>query len=484
MYYKLKYYTIFRNYGEIGYLIYQKSPFDVDRVVNKIGAAFLAELSYEPKSIEVLANNVLKKFVNVTYDMIYSDMACFFETLVEEGFLESANTFDECLKQNDIFSYSKNQIEQLKSITYDNSGNRYSTQEYLEKFFSNNPKLLKFQVEITNVCNERCVHCYIPHNFKIYHMPKELFYKTLKEAYELGVVSFGISGGEPMAHPNFKEFIKSAKQYDMTITILTNLTLLDDEAIEIFRESRVNIMVSLYSINEQHHDYITQLPGSCQMTKNAIKKLIENNIPVTINCPLMKENKEDFIELSHWAKDNNLLVKTDYCIMARCDRSTDNLEYRIDLADMERITYETIDENEMFKSLISADDYEEQCEKILSGDDKKWCGVGVTCCSMDAHGNVIPCPSWEDYFCGNISNDSMKNIWHDAEKFKYLRTITRKDFKKCTECEDKAFCSLCMARNANESVNKDPLDVIDYFCEITHINRKNIERWRKEHLNS
>ncbi len=55
MYYKFKYYTIFRNYGEIGYLIYQKSPFDVDRVVNKIGAAFLAELSYEPKSIEVLA---------------------------------------------------------------------------------------------------------------------------------------------------------------------------------------------------------------------------------------------------------------------------------------------------------------------------------------------------------------------------------------------------------------------------------------------
>ena len=104
MYYKFKYYTIFRNYGEIGYLIYQKSPFDVDRVVNKIGAAFLAELSYEPKSIEVLAQNVLKKFVNVTYDMIYSDMACFFETLVEEGFLESANTFDECLKQNDIFS--------------------------------------------------------------------------------------------------------------------------------------------------------------------------------------------------------------------------------------------------------------------------------------------------------------------------------------------------------------------------------------------
>ena len=64
---------------------------------------------------------------------------------------------------------------------------------------------------------------------------------------------------------------------------------------------------------------------------------------------------------------------------------------------------------------------EEQCKKILSGDDKKWCGVGVTCCSMDAYGNVIPCPSWEDYFCGNIVNASLEQIWNNAEKFKYLK---------------------------------------------------------------
>jgi len=483
MYYKLKYYTIFRNYGEIGYLIYQKCPFDIDRVVNNIGAVFLDELSYNPKSIEVIVKSIIKKFIDVTYEIIYNDVVGFYDGLVKEGFLDKAETLNECLQLNDTFSYSQNQVEQLKSVVYDNMENRESTQEYLEKFFSSSPKLLKFQVEITNVCNERCVHCYIPHKFKVFHMPEEIFFKTLKESYKLGVVSFGISGGEPMSHPSFKKFVMAAKEYDMTITILTNLTLLDDECINIFKNSRVNVLVSLYSINEKNHDYITQLPGSCKRTKNAIQKLIDNNIPVTINCPLMKENKDDFIELSHWAKANNLLVKTDYCIMARCDRSTDNLKNRISIEDMERITYETIDENEMFKSLISAEDYEEQCKRIISGDDKKWCGVGVTCCSMSAHGNVIPCPSWEDYFCGNIADKSLEKIWNEAEKFKYLRTLSRKNFKKCTDCEDKAFCSLCMARNANESATKDPLEVLDYFCEITHINRKNIERWRKEHLN-
>ena len=50
------------------------------------------------------------------------------------------------------------------------------------------------------------------------------FLKPFKEAYKMGVVSFGISGGEPMAHPSFKDFIKYAKKFDMTITILTNLT--------------------------------------------------------------------------------------------------------------------------------------------------------------------------------------------------------------------------------------------------------------------
>ncbi len=482
MFYKLKFHTIFRQLDNIGYLIYQRLPFDVDRVVDDIGAVFLSNLDYSPVSIKDISKKLIFLFSDVSIQEIEEDLQNFFDDLVNEGFLHSGKSYEECLQKKDNFDYSVSQTEALKSLSYDKTGNRFSTQEYLENLFAQKPKLFKCQIEITNKCNERCIHCYIPHGFKIHTIDESIFYKTLDELGQLGIVSLGISGGEPMLHPNFRDFIIAVKKINVNITILTNLTLLTDEHIELFKNSRVTIIPSLYSLNEAHHDYITQLPGSCKKTIEGILRLRDNNIPVQINCPLMKTNQMDYLELIKWAKNLNILVKTDDCIIARSDRSTDNLENRIDLADISTIVDNLLEQNEVFKKVISADDYEDQCKKLFNDEHGKWCGVGITCCSIDAEGNVCPCPSWADYNCGNLKNNSLINIWQNAEKFKYIRSLTKKDFIKCNTCEDKAFCAVCMAKNANESPTKSPLDVSDYCCKLAHINRLSIERWRKKNV--
>jgi len=409
-------------------------------------------------------------------------MTAFFDDLVREGFLYSGKTYDECLRKNDDMDYSISQTEQIKSIVYDHSGDRLSTQEYLERLFAEKPRMHKCQIEITNKCNERCIHCYIPHKLKVQTIEESIYYRTLDELDRLGIVSLGISGGEPMLHPKFKEFISAAKKLNVNINLLTNLTLLTDEHIELFKGSRITVIPSLYSLDETHHDHITKLPGSCKKTMNGILKLRENNIPVQINCPLMRTNKDDYLPLIRWAKNLNIMVKTDNCIIARSDRSTDNLENRIDLADIPPIMDELLEENEIFKKVISADDYEEQCRKLFKDEQGKWCGVGITCCAIDAECNVCPCPSWSDYNCGNLKNSSLTDIWEHAEKFKYIRSLSKKDFIKCNSCSDKAFCAVCMAKNANESPSKSPLDVSAYCCELAHINRLCVERWRKKNI--
>ena len=94
---------------------------------------------------------------------------------------------------------------------------------------------------------------------------------------------------------------------------------------------------------------------------------------------------------------------------------------------------------------------------LYNDQDGHWCGVAYTCCSMDAYGNVLPCPSWSDYTAGNVHEQPLNEIWLHSEKFNYLRSITKKDFSKCSDCRDRAYCSICMARNANESPTKNPL---------------------------
>jgi MoaA/NifB/PqqE/SkfB family radical SAM enzyme len=96
-------------------------------------------------------------------------------------------------------------------------------------------------------------------------------------------------------HPLFCDFLRRAKESDFSVNVLSNLTLLNDDIIAVMNETRLSsVQVSLYSMNTTIHDSITCLKGSFQKTLANIQRLIENDIPVQIACPGMKQNKDSF----------------------------------------------------------------------------------------------------------------------------------------------------------------------------------------------
>ena len=146
------------------------------------------------------------------------------------------------------------------------------------------------------------------------------------------------SGGEPMLHPHFCEFLKRAKDLDFNVTVLSNLTHLTDDIIANLKYKHVAcVNVSLYSMKPEVHDAITTVKGSFEKTKNNILRLIENNIAVQINCPVMKQNMESFETVINWGQDHKCSVITDYIIMARSDRTTDNLSNRLSKEDLKYV---------------------------------------------------------------------------------------------------------------------------------------------------
>ena len=139
-----------------------------------------------------------------------------------------------------------------------------------------------------------------------------------------------LSGGECMCHPKFKEFLRAAKKYDFYVNILSNLTLLDDETIQIMKEGNVSsVQVSLYSMVPERHDAITTIKGSFYKTKDAILKLIENDLPVYVSCPTMKGNKDDFGDVLNWCHEHKIRAQTDYIMMAEYNHDTSNLAHRL-----------------------------------------------------------------------------------------------------------------------------------------------------------
>lgn len=478
MYYKLKRDTFFRNYDDIGYIVNINN--NSDMVVNGSGAVFLSLLSGKSQSLKELSNIALDKFVNVSLIELQNDMKDFYDRFYFEGFLIRGESEEECDNLEKISISNATIKNQFNSYEMQNN---IGTQEFLEKYFAKNPKLLNFQIELTSKCNERCIHCYIPHEDKLYNIDDNLYFQTIKQLKDIGIISISLSGGEPMLHPNFLEFLKYAQDSDFYVKVFTNLTLLNEEIIKLMQNNRTSVYVSLYSMNEVNHDAITQMKGSFNKTKSNILKLIENNIPVYINCPIMDYNKNDYNEVYKWAKDLNLEVRVDYDIMARCDYTTDNLKHRLKVEEMGEIVHTILDNDENSKKQIaSSSEFPSKSDADINfNSERRLCGACITCCCIDAKGNVYPCTGW-NYNCGNLNETSLKDIWEKSPQMLYIRSLNRKDFKECIDCKDIDYCFMCMAKNANESKTGNPLEINNHFCDVARMNRQVIENWREKNL--
>ncbi|GHV64580.1 hypothetical protein FACS1894199_03180 [Bacteroidia bacterium] len=476
MLYRQKFDTFIRIYDDIGYICSKKDY--GDRVVDQSGAVFLTALSRRVQSIEVLTATIAAKFINVDKDTLQRDAVEFYAMLEEDGFVVSGETEASLDAKDKRFSYSDIKPKTIKKdFTPLVKRSDVSTQSFLEQHFKGKPHLTSLQIELTSRCNERCVHCYIPHENKLTDIEDALFYDVLEQCKALGLLNLTFSGGEPMLHRHFIDYLRKAQEYDFSINVLSNLTLLNDDIVKEMKANRLSsVQVSLYSMKPEVHDAITMVKGSFYKTRDAILKLIENDIPLQISCPTMKQNKNDFVDVLNFANERKVRAVTDYIMMARYDHTTGNLDNRLSLGEVEEVIRAAMNYDKDFEKQLSEADF-----SILSAKDDSEdivCGICVSSICMVANGAVYPCSGWQDCILGNLKEQSLQQIWESSPKVQQLRNIRKKDFPQCRQCEDRLFCAMCMVRNANENAEGDPLKINTHFCKVAALNKRIAIEWK------
>ena len=484
MFYRQKKDTYIRNYDGLGYIT--STGIFNDRVVNKSGAVFLSALSRKGQTLDELVDKIMPSFVDVSRETIKADAEEFYNALVIDGFIIKGETEAELDKKDIGFTYNAIQPKTIREdFTPTIQRADSDTQEFLEKHFAGKPHLNSFQIELTSKCNERCVHCYIPHKFKLYNITDELYYSTLEQLSKMGVLNVTLSGGECMCHPRFKEYLRAAKKYDFYVTILSNLTLLDDEIIEIMKEGNVSsVQTSLYSMIPEHHDAITQLQGSFYKTRDAILKLIENDLPLHVSCPTMKSNKDDYSDVLRWCHEHKIRAQTDYIMMAEYNHETENLANRLSVEEAGKVISSIMADDVDYQNAILAPNFVARCNENQFNPERRLCGVGISSCCMVSNGNVYPCAGWQEMVLGNLNETLLQEIWDNSEKIKWLRGLKMKDLGggECCKCDKAAFCAPCMVRNANESPTGNPLEINRHFCAVAAKNKQIVLDWRKAKL--
>ena len=302
---------------------------------------------------------------------------------------------------------------------------------------------LNVLLELTNRCNENCLHCYIKDARDINSLSnddKELtraqVTSLLDELAREGALNLILSGGEAMLREDFFDIAYFARSRNFAITIFSNGQLLDQaKAKRLADLSPVCIYFSLYGSNADTHDRVTRVPGSFEKLQNAVILLKQNGLKVGLKTILMRGNiaelKEIYdlglrmgIETHQFAEEITSRIDGSGASEAvQIDEFALFAYYRQDVPNPPEYIKELPQEEARKKEICSAGTY----------------GVAVSC-----YGDVYPCAELR-LPLGNIKNETFGAIWKKQDSFlEKLRSIKQYgDLEDCRECALVNFCRRC-----------------------------------------
>jgi len=154
---------------------------------------------------------------------------------------------------------------------------------------------------ITKKCNFNCKYCFARFNDLEGILPKEVALKIPKQLKNLGVEKLNIAGGEPLLYPHLMDVLKESKKCGLTVTMISNGSLLNENNIKEMSPYLDWIGISLDSCDEEIQYQLGR--GSLDHLSNVIKKtqLIKKyGMGLKINTVVTKLNmNEDMTQLIH-----------------------------------------------------------------------------------------------------------------------------------------------------------------------------------------
>ncbi|MGH8530219.1 MAG: GTP 3',8-cyclase MoaA [Nevskiales bacterium] len=176
----------------------------------------------------------------------------------------------------------------------------------------------KLRVSLTDRCNLRCPYC-MPEHPEWLPKAQLLDNDELKRLLrlfigELGITQLRLTGGEPLLRPDLEQFIVALQVLRenglQRISLTTNGLLLQQRAQALKAAGLDDLNVSLDTLDPAHFTRLSGGRGSLQQVLDGIVAAKAIDLPLKLNCVVIRGyNEDDILPLAHWAYEQNLPLR-------------------------------------------------------------------------------------------------------------------------------------------------------------------------------
>jgi len=328
-------------------------------------------------------------------------------------------------------------------------------------------------VAITGRCNLDCQYCFYADEMVARgDLPTDEWAKIFAELSELGVMNVSLSGGEVFTRPDLFELIDLVIANRMRYSILTNATAITEKNIAQLKEGKRflrldSVQVSIDGSTAEIHSLSrpTTLGGdSFRFAVRGLRLLVKHGFPVSVRTTINRHNLHDLENTAKLILEDigvNHLTTNDAYSCGATDRAADNPM----LSPEERIEamaiMETLDARYPGKLSSTAGPhamnkhYKEVKQLISEGKTEMpsgshrfgrlgACGCAYSKIAILHDGTISPCNAISEITIGKMGEDSLKEVWLNADKmgdFRSRHNITLDSLETCKDCEYQAFCT-------------------------------------------
>ena len=343
------------------------------------------------------------------------------------------------------------------------------------------PCLAKLDIELTERCNNNCIHCYInqPADDKNI-LRKELGTKEVKniieEAAALGCLTIKFTGGEPLLREDFEDIYIHTRRLGIKVVLFTNATLITPTLADLFAKipPLEKIEISYYGMRKSSYETISRVSGSYEAASRGINLLVENNVPFALKNVLLPPAMQEVEEFEGWASHlpgiNEKPAYT-FSINLRCRRDSDKKNSQIKklrLAPDKIFTFLARNKAEFSQVM------QEFCTKFMGvgGRCLFTCGAGMRGGAVDAYGRFQLCLLLrhpETVY--NLGDGNLREaVVEFAPDIRTREGESNAYLTRCARCFLKGFCDQCPGKSWIEHGTLDT--PVEYLCDVAHTNAK------------